>query len=625
MRSKRLISGTGLVLGVCLFVSLNIISNAMLTNWRLDLTEDRLYTLSDGTLNILDQIDEPVVLRMYFSRDQLLGHPQLTTYGVRVRDMLREYVANSGGMLHLEIIDPEPFSPQEDIAVAEGLESIPIGTGAERAYFGLIGTNSTDDTEIIPFFSVRRESALEYELSKLVYKLANPDRRVVGVISDLPLFRDPGDRRTRDWSIVRVMRDFFDVRDLGDEPNFIGRDVDVLMIVHPKTLSDTTLYAIDQFALRGGKIMVFVDPWSDVDETPPDEQNPMAMPQRFSSFDKLFEQWGVNVPQDKIVGDLPAAMRVQHRGLRGVQEVQYLPWLRLGENNFNQDDFITSELRRVQMATSGYIERRDGTDVEIRPLLQTSTQSMILERDLVLFQRDPNVILENFRPSGRRHALAARVQGAIETAFPRGKPLDEDSRELPRDSDFVTDGELNAIVVADTDILGDRFWVQEQEQFGVDMPQPIADNGDFVINALENLAGDTDLIGLRTRGTYARPFEVVERIRRAAEVQYRAREQELQDRLQETEEKIQTLQREQGASGLIISPEQAQEIEQFRREQLRIRQELRSVQHDLQNEIQQLGSQLRFINIILVPFLVAFIAAALGLYRLHLRRRRNAD
>lgn len=625
MRSKRLISGTGLILGICLFVSLNIISNAMLTNWRLDLTQDRLYTLSEGTLNILSEIDEPIVLRMYFSRDQLLGHPQLTTYGVRVRDMLREYVANSGGMLHLEIIDPEPFSRHEDIAVAEGLESISTGTGAERAYFGLIGTNSTDDTEIIPFFSVQRESALEYELSKLVYKLANPDRRVVGIISDLPLFRQSGDRRTRDWSIVRVMRDFFEVRDLGNEPNFISRDVDVLMVVHPKSLSDSTLYAIDQFALRGGNVMVFVDPWSDVDETPPDEQNPMAMPQRFSSLETLFEQWGIKVPGDKIVGDLPAAMRVQHRGLRGVEEVQYLPWLRLGENNFNHDDFITSDLRRVQMATTGYIERLDDADIDVRPLIQTSTQSTILERDLILFQRDPNVILENFRPSGRRYAMAARLQGVVETAFPGGRPRAADGRRLPEDPDFVTEGELNAIVVADTDILGDRFWVQERDQFGVDMPQPIADNGDFVINALENLAGDSDLISLRTRGTYARPFEVVERIRRAAEVQYRAREQELQDRLMGTEEKIQSLQREQGATGLIISPEQAEEIEKFRREQLRIRQELRAVQHDLQNEIQHLGSQLRFINIILVPFVVALVAAMLGLYRMHVRRRRNAD
>lgn len=625
MRAKRLISSTGLILGVCLFVSLNIISNATLTNWRLDLTQDRLYTLSEGTLNILSEIDEPIVLRMYFSRDQLLGHPQLTTYGVRVRDMLREYVANSGGMLHLEIIDPEPFSRHEDIAVAEGLESIPIGTGAERAYFGLIGTNSTDDTEIVPFFSVQRESALEYELSKLVYKLANPDRRVVGVVSDLPLFRQAGDRRTRDWSIIRVMRDFFEVRDLGNEPNFISRDVDVLMVVHPKSLNDSTLYAIDQFALRGGNVMVFVDPWSDVDETPPDEQNPMAMPQRFSTFETLFEQWGIKVPEDKIVGDLPAAMRVQHRGLRGVEEVQYLPWLRLGENNFNHDDFITSDLRRVQMATSGYIERRDGADIEMRPLIQTSTQSTILERDLILFQRDPSVILENFRPSGRRYTMATRLQGDVETAFPQGRPRAEDGRRLPEDPDFVTEGELNAIVVADTDILGDRFWVQERDQFGVDMPQPIADNGDFVINALENLAGDSDLISLRTRGTYARPFEVVERIRRAAEVQYRAREQELQERLMETEDKIQSLQREQGATGLIISPEQAEEIEKFRREQLRIRQELRAVQHDLQNEIQQLGSQLRFINIILVPFVVALVAALLGLYRIQVRRRRNAD
>ncbi|MEX2516161.1 MAG: Gldg family protein [Gammaproteobacteria bacterium] len=620
MQNRRLISGTGLILATCLFISINIIANAVLTNWRLDLTEDNLYTLSDGTVNILGSIDEPITLRFYFSQEQLLGYPQLLNYGLRVRDMLREYVANSRSRLHLEIIDPQPFSSEEDSAVAEGLQSIPIGNSGERAYFGLLGSNSTDDTDIIPFFAPDRESALEYELTKLVYKLANPEQRVVGVVGDFPLFRKSGERDSRDTAIVRTMREFFEVRDLGSNINYISRDIEVLMVVHPKRLDETSRYVIDQWVLKGGKLMVFVDPLSESDDVKPDPDSPMVIPQRDSNLEDLFEVWGLQVAADKIVGDINAAMRVQHRGARGMQEVQYLPWLQLGSDNLNEDSFITNQLRRINLATASHISLLKDSALEIEPLLQTSPQSTLLERDLIIFQRDPNVILENFSSSDSRQVLAAFVRGPIQTAFPKGKPRDS---KIEGDDETVTSGELNAVIVADTDMLADRFWVREQDYFGMQMPQPIADNGDFVINALENLSGNNDLFSLRSRGVYSRPFEVVERIRRAAEAQYRQREQELEAQLKEAEERIQTLQQEQGASGLIMSPEQAEEIEKFRRQQLEVRKELRAVQHDLQKDIEELGSSLRFINVTLIPLLIAFIAVGVGIFRVYMRRRRS--
>lgn len=620
MQNRRLVSGTGLILATCLFISINIIANALLTNWRLDLTEDNLYTLSDGTVNILGSIDEPITLRFYFSQEQLLGYPQLLNYGLRVRDMLREYVANAGGRLHLEIIDPQPFSSEEDAAVAEGLQSIPIGDSGERAYFGLLGSNSTDDTDIIPFFAPARESALEYELTKLVYKLANPEQRVVGVVGDFPLFRKSGERDSRDTAMVRVMREFFEVRDLGSNINYISRDIEVLMVVHPKQLDETSRYVIDQWVLKGGKLMVFVDPLSESDDVKPNPESPMVMPQRDSNLEELFETWGLQVAADKIVGDINAAMRVQHRGARGMQEVQYLPWLQLGSDNLNADSFITNQLRRINMATASHISLLENHTLEIEPLIQTSPQSTLLERDLIIFQRDPNVILENFSSSDSQQILAAFVRGPIQTAFPKGKPRDS---TIEGNDEAVTSGELNAIIVADTDMLADRFWVREQDYFGMQMPQPIADNGDFVINALENLSGNNDLFSLRSRGVYSRPFEVVERIRRAAEAQYRQREQELEAQLKEAEQRIQTLQQEQGASGLIMSAEQAEEIEKFRRQQLEVRKELRSVQHDLQKDIQELGSSLRFINVTLIPLLIALMAVGVGVFRVYMRRRRS--
>lgn len=621
MRSKRITSGTGLVLAACLFISLNIIANTLLTNWRLDLTENNLYTLSEGTLNILDNVEEPIMLRMYFSRDQLLGYPQLLNYGVRVRDMLREYVANSNGMLHLEIIDPKPFTDAEDRAVSEGLRSIPVGNTGEQAYFGLVGTNSIDDTEVIPFFAPNRESALEYELSKMVYKLANPEKQVVGVLGNLPLFKGSGEQGSVAAPIIRVMREFFEIRDLGEDTSYISNDIEVLMVVHPKKLSDSTLYAIDQFALKGGRLMVLVDPFAEADQTTPSKDNPLAMPDRDSDFKALFEPWGIRIPQDKIVGDMDAAIRVQYRGERGAGEVPYLPWLQLTDDNFNRDAFITNQLKQVQLGTSSYIELEEESKLTLEPLLQTSTESTLLERDLILLQRDPNIIIENYKPSGKRYTLAARVSGPVKTAFPKGKPLEDASQGKAEDPDFVSEGRLNAVVVADTDILNERFWVREQDYYGMKVPQPIADNGDFVINTLDNLAGNNNLINLRSRGSFDRPFEVVERIRRAAEAEYRAREQELQARLEQTKQEIKELQQEQGLSGLIMSEEQAEKIEESRRQQLEIRGELREVQHNLKKDIERLAARLRFINIGLIPLLIALVAVGIGLYRFYSRKR----
>ena len=621
MRSKRLTSGTGLVLAACLFISINIVVNALVNNWRIDLTQNNLYTLSEGTLNILEDIEEPITLRMYFSREQLTGYPQLVNYGIRVRDMLREYVANSDGMLHLEIIEPQPFSDTEDDAVAEGMRSIPIGNAGEQAYFGLVGTNSIDDTEVIPFFAPERESALEYELSKMVYKLAHPEKQVVGVIGDLPLFKGEGETSSVAAPIIRVMREFFDVRNLEEDTSFISNDIEVLMVVHPKTLSDTTLYAIDQFALKGGKVMVMVDPFAEADKSTPPKDNPMAMPDRDSNLKKLFDAWGINVPEDKVVGDMESAIRVQHSGQSGTEEVPYLPWLQLNEDNFNQDDFITSQLKQVQLGTSSHIKQAPDSNLTLEPLLQTSTQSTLFPRDLIILQRDPNVIINNFEPSGNRYTIAARVSGRVKTAFPEGKPLQEGKIGREEDPDYVSEGDINAVVVADTDIINERFWIRERERYGMKVPVPIADNGDFVTNTLDNLAGNNDLISLRSRGTFDRPFKVVERIRRQAEAEYREREQELQKKLDEAQAKIEKLQQQRGASGMIMSDKQAEQIEQSRREQLKIRKELREVKHNLRKNIEQLASQLRFINIGLIPLLIALVAIGIGVYRVYSRNR----
>ena len=613
---NKLISGTGLILASCLFIAVVILANTALTSFRVDLTENKLFTLSQGTINILGNLEEPVQLDFYFSQKAMSDFPSLANYGVRVRDMLEEYAAHAEGKLILNIIEPETFSESEDQAVASGLKTVQANNTSDRAYFGMVGTNSTDDEKVIPFFQTNRESALEYDITKLIYNLAYPDKRVVGVFSQLPVMGNENDASQPTWTIINALKEFVDVKDISKDIDELNEKVDVLMLVHPKKLKNHELYAIDQYLLRGGKAIIFLDPLAEQDKTQPDPNQPNIMPKLDSYLAALLGQWGLKMSKEKIVGDINAAMRVQANSPRGPQEIDYLPWLRMTEDNFNSDDFSTSELNLVHMGTVGSIEVDEEKGLSITPLIQTSKQSTKLERDLILFQRDPTVILNNFESMEKELTLAARIIGKATSAFPDGNPKEDEDGNKVNDENFVVEGELNIILVSDTDILADHFWVRTQKMFGVDVPQPIANNGDFVINSIENLSGNTDMISLRGRGKYSRPFVKVESIRKKAEEQFRQREKELQANLGETEKKIRQLQQEQGSEkSYLLNNKLTTEIEKFRSERLKTRKELRSVQHELKKNIDKLGAQIRFINIGLIPLLITLLALFIGLYR----------
>ena len=624
MKAKTIISETGLLLTAIISIAVIIIVNSSFTSIRLDLTENKLFTLSEGTVNILQSLQEPVTLHFYLSRKALTEYPSIINYGNRVRDLLGEYAAESNGMVQLVVIEPEPFSEEEDQAVASGLQGVPVNTTGDLAYFGLVGTNSIDDEKIIPFFQNERESSLEYDITKMVYNLANPDKRVVGVISSLPLFGNrmppqygnPMAQQQRPWAIINVMREFFETRNLGPQVESISKDIDVLMLIHPKDLSDKTLYAIDQYLLGGGKAMLFIDPFAESDTGQPDNQNPMVMPARSSDLTRILDAWGIEVKAEKIVGDISRALRVQTRGPRGPQESVYLPWLRLDKENFNQADFSTNELNEINFGSAGVIEKQEGSSLELTPLMQTTEESMLIDSSRLLFQPDPNSLLNEFLADDQRRTVVARLSGVAKTSFPQGLPTEEGGETGDSDqaasADTVQEGNINAILVADSDMLSDFMWIRTQSFFGLEIPQTLANNGDFVINSLDNLSGNNDLISLRTRGNYSRPFTRVEEIRRQAESEFRDRERELQAKLEETEQRLLELQQETSGSDLILSPEQTQEIEKFRQEQINTRKELRNVQHELQKNIERLGTQLKFINIGLIPLLIAICAITAG-------------
>jgi ABC-type uncharacterized transport system involved in gliding motility auxiliary subunit len=620
--NRQTLSSTGLLLAAVLFLAAVIVSNALLTGLRIDLTSAQLYTLSEGSRRVLASIDEPIRLRLYYSSKLFADVPQIATYGDRVRDLLKEYVQAADGKLDLTLVDPEPFSETEDQAVAAGVQQIPIGQAGEMGYFGLVGTNSTDDEVVIPVFQPGREATLEYEISRLVHGLAHPVKRKIGVISWLPQFDQGGGA-----ALMNLLAEGYDVTWLPKDTRTIGADIDTLVVVHPKDVGQLTRYAIDQFVLRGGRAMVFVDPLSEEDPVQPDPKQPLILPSRSSNLPEILAKWGLSLDTSKIVTDAAHAIRVQYAGSRGPQEVEFLPWIAVDRDGLSTEDFATSQLSRVHVGNAGELVVDPNAGTTVIPLVSTGPQSMLLESDAVIFQRDPAKLLSLYKPEDIRRHIAVRVTGPVASAFPEGRPKVESL--MDDDPDFLAEsrGPVNVLVVADTDILSDRFWVRFQKTpAGSTVPTPIADNASFFINVLDQLGGSEDLISLRSRAVYARPFTRVEAIRREAEARFRDEERALEARLAETEQRIMALQSEQqeGMGELLLTPEQKSELDRFREEQLRTRRELRNVQRELQRNIDQLGNTLKFINIGLVPLIIAMIAVMSAISRTLVRRRARA-
>ncbi len=641
-------SAVGLVLVAILFVAVNVISNTVLSSARLDLTEDRLFTLSDGTRSVLAKIEEPITLRLYYSERLGREIPAYGVYATRVREMLREYQNAAPGKIRVEVIDPQPFSDEEDRAVAFGLQGVPVNQAGELVYFGIAGTNTADREEVIAFLQPERERFLEYDLTKLVYNLATPKKPAVGLLSTLPLtgeFRGPR-QAPEPWLIYTQLTQFFDVRTVDRDATEIPDDIGVLMIVHPKDLPEKTLYAIDQFVLRGGRALVFVDPNAEGELYRPGIAAQTGMTD--SNLKKLFDAWGIEMVEGKVAGDRLAARRVNAGTETRVRAVDYLAWLALREPNFNRADILTAETQLIQMASAGILKAKEGASTTMTPLIQTSAEVMSIDANKVKLAPDPVALLANFKAEGQPFTLAARISGTVKSAFPDGPPP-EPKKETEGDDESKSGASeeakpaaessekknehlsesrepINVIVVADTDLLEDRFWAQVQDFFGQKLVVPVANNGDFVVNAVDNLLGSSDLISLRSRGQSSRPFVLVQELQRDAELQFRAKERELTAKLEETEKKLNELQsqgKDQGGRA-ILSPEQQAAIDQFRADMLNIRRELREVQQNLRQNIQSLESWLKFVNIGLVPIVVAIVAVFVGLARMRRRRAPGA-
>jgi ABC-type uncharacterized transport system involved in gliding motility auxiliary subunit len=599
MISRRTYVFSALVLAAILFVGLNIFADNFFTSARLDLTQNKQFTLNRGTRNILAKLREPVTLKFYYSRTTGARYASTAAYAKRVRDLLGEYVAAAQGKLILEEIDPEPFTPEEDQASAAGLTPAPTDRG-DVVYFGLSGSNSIDGRQTIAYFASQREGYLEYDLTSLIYHLATPKKPSIALITSLPMTGTA--QNPQPLAAYAALAQEYDVTTLPNDFSAIPSGVDLLILAHPDQMSPPQMLAVDNFVLSGHRALIFVDPLSELAQ--------QAGPQAVLSSDlgQLLHSWGVDYPANMVLLDRALAQQVAASNDPREPSIAYPVWLHLTGQSFDPRDPVTASLQNLNMASTGEIAPMRGATTVFHTLIAASDQSNMMERGRLMALRDPSRLADTVRPTGVRYALAARITGPAKSAFPNAPGA-------------VQRGNVQLLIVADSDVWDDRFWVHVTRQLGRTVAEPFADNGALILNAVENLAGSDDLISLRTRGSSDRPFTVVQALRQSAEVKYRETEDRLQTNLTQAQAALQQLQRGAGTSAITLSPKQKDEMEALRRNMAETRSQLRDVQRNLRAEVDALGARLAFLNIFGVPILVAAFALVLGLIR---RRRRTA-
>ena len=627
MDRRKFFSPLGILAAVTLFVVVNLSAGPILRWARIDLTQGNIHSLSEGTINILQKLQNDITLKLFWSEEAAKDIPGLKMFARRVSETLQEYEARSGGKIRFSLVNPKPFSEEEDEAVEFGLQGVNVKVGTDSIYFGLVAEAEDGRSRTIPFIQADREIFLEYDISQMIQTLSNPRKTKVGLLSSLPIVGGPTPENPfqmqMPWMLSDQLHRQFDV-DVILSDKVIPEDIDVLMVVHPHELSDTSLYAVDQYVLRGGHALVFVDPASEFNAA--GSQAPGAGISIEGTADAILAAWGLKMEPGKVVGDMDASQQVSYRDANRVHTAKFLPWLALRDDLINREEVTTAQLDNLNLASAGSLLQTDSPRTQLVPLLSSSKRSMLIDAAQVTFMPDPAKLLSEFSPSGVSFTLAARISGPASTAFPEGPPMDEntDESEIGEYGEPLTRSaaDINVVVVADSDMLQDRFWVEIQDFFGQRLAMPLADNADFVLNLLDQLGGSSDLISIRSRASTFRPFELFNRVSQEADLKYRSKEQQLVFRLEETEQKLNELQSQRlDPESPEFTEEQEKELENFRLEKVKIRRELRDVQYQLRRDIQRLEGWIKFINIGLIPILISL--AAVGVWVVRRRRKGN--
>ncbi|MBI2438173.1 MAG: GldG family protein, partial [Lentisphaerae bacterium] len=574
MQTRQLWKFAGSLIGLLTLLVILIAANVLLlrVRARADLTEEKLYTLAEGTRAILKSLDESVTLKFFFSGSTPEIPMPLKRFAQQVEDLLKEYELASGGKVLVETYDPRPDSDAEEWAQRYGLSGEQLGLMAPALYLGLVAVKSDAHT-VIPFLDPRNEELLEYNITHLIAGLANPKKPVVGILSSLPVMGvrvfpyalpgQPPPKSQPPWVAFQDLDKDYEVRQLPAESDAIDTNVDVLVVVHPKNASEKTLYAIDQFVLRGGRVLAFIDPFC-IAEAIAQEQ-PMGMGRPMSDLSRLTKAWGISYEPDKVVADLDASTRVR----RSDNTIENNPiFLSLRQLNIDGKDIITSSLEALSLPASGAFSGSGAPGLSVGSLLVSSDQSELISA--MTAQMGEEAIRREFQSGLKRMNLAIRLHGKFKTAFPEGKPKEasapdketnaasekaESEDTTPALKESAKAGTV--ILVADVDLLYDAFAVQEIPFFGQRVFQPLNDNINFLANALEQLAGSAALSQIRARGRFDRPFDRVLELSRAAQQRWLMQERALQEQLETTRQRLDSLQASKDKTQrYILSPEQ---------------------------------------------------------------------
>jgi ABC-type uncharacterized transport system involved in gliding motility auxiliary subunit len=610
--NKKHTALAGFGVAIAGFLAINALARPALVGVRLDITEDSLYTLSPGAREILRQIGEPVRLELYYTEETGRAVPQVHTYAQRVKEFLAEIAAVAGESLEIRIVNPEPFSEEEDAARAAGLSRISADQAGGSITFGLIGSNSVDREEVIAFLDPQTEAFLEYDVMRLLQGLSNAEKPKVALVSGVPMEprfdpANPG-RPSQGWLILDLMKQLFDLETVQPAAETLPEGTDVLMLAHPKGLSEGLLKAIDAYALGGGDMLILLDPYCESDPSGGGGQQNPFMPQQgspaYSDLGPLLAAWGVNWSHEEFVGDEKAAVQVPTRDGRGPPSVKYIAYQRVTTDNgqIAEDDPLTLGLESVLFAVPGRLASAEGATTRLVPLLRSTKEAALIPTSRLEFGPDPEGLLRAFVPDQREHVIAARLEGTLKSAY-------------PAEDGSVREGQAGGVVlIADADFLADPFWVDARFVPMGRPPMAVMDNGSLVLNALETLGGNPALMGLRGRGTHTRPFVRVEELRGVADERYRAEQEALQAEISASEAEIVRLQGE-GGGDLILTPEVEAELGRLDEEILGARKELRAVEYNLRKDIDGLGRDVMLLNVIGVPLGAALLVLGWTLHR----------
>lgn len=622
MSARRFAVFAGLAF-LLMFVAGNLLSNSWLRSWRLDLTQDRLYSISPGTQTILNELSEPVTLTLYYSRDAGAAVPALQTYAARVREMMQTYAARSNGRVRFVEVNVEAVSEREDEAAEAGLQPYRPGQNADPIYFGLVGANAIDDTRGIPFFDPQREPYLEYELTRLIYELENPTRTRVGLITSLDINPDAGASGLPSRSVFGAeMGRLLTVTKLA--PDFTDiPDVDVLAIIHPGALTEPQLYAIDQFLLRRGRAFIAIDPASMVAQDQGaagfDPFNPSLPAPTSSTLEPMLARWGVAFSRDVVLdGENALPIRVQRPDTGEPVDMPQPLFFVVPADELNREDLMTAYLRRgINFGLAGGLNVSQRPGIESTTLARTSGDTMRIPAEAALARPSPFELAAMWRQAGgRRETIAVHLSGALETAYPDGPP---EGATPPAQALTRSQSGAEIVIVADSDFLDDVFYIDPSTGSSA------ADNASFALNAIDVLGGSDALVSLRSRAPAPRRMDIIDDLEREAREAMESREDELRADLEATEARLAQLQAQGRGSGAFagdlgaeLTPEEAAVVRALQARVEEVRGQLRRTERELRGDVDRLEALVVFVNVWLMPLLVA----GAGLFFFWRRQRR---